>query len=207
MSATHVEELPADARARVLAKIRKQDVPNSAPSTEIVPLSDIVLAVKHRELLDDDELGSYIEGAFIKLATVVPLIEEMRRRFQNLDRKKQVDGSYKTIRGCRNFQDYCRDVLHRTEQTVYELLKPRKPKLEKIETEPKEIPEHLESKPPKDVTEILSIDQHIQRARELTTLFVDAEVSRSQTPKRFNLTVRDLTESQIKTIGEMLCDN
>jgi hypothetical protein len=101
-------------------------------------------AVRHRETLNDDELASYIEGAVFTLRMVAPLVEEMKRRFQNLDKSKQVNGTYKTIRGCRNFQDYCRTVLHRTEQAVYLMLRSddAKPKLPKSEPKPKPIKEY-----------------------------------------------------------------
>ena len=101
-------------------------------------------AVQHRETLDNDELASYIEGAVLTLRIVAPLVEEMKRRFQNLDRSKQVNGKYNTIRGCRSFKEFCETVLHRTEQAVYLMLRNNdaKPKPPKSEPKPKPIKEY-----------------------------------------------------------------
>jgi hypothetical protein len=105
---------------------------------------DLKSAVKHRETLNDDELAGYIERAVLTLKMVAPLVAEMKRRFQNLDRSKQVDGTYKTIRGCRSFKDYCQTVLHRTEQAVYLMLRgdEAKPKPSKSEPKPKPVHEY-----------------------------------------------------------------
>ena len=99
-------------------------------------------AVKHRETLNDDELASYIEGAILTLKMVAPLVAEMKRRFKNLDRSKRTDGKYNTIRGCRTFQDYCRTVLHRTEQAVYLMLRGDEAKPKPPKSEPKPRPVH-----------------------------------------------------------------
>ena len=87
-------------------------------SKETLLLPSLRQAVRQRDSLSDDELAGYIEGAVFTLRMVAPLVEEMKRRFQNLDKSKQVNGQYRMIRGCRNFQEYCRTVLHRTEQAV-----------------------------------------------------------------------------------------
>jgi hypothetical protein len=95
---------------------------NRAKETLVVS-PDLKDAVRRRESLNDDELAAHIEGAILTLRLVAPLVEEMKRRFQNLDRSKQVDGTYKTIGGCRSFKKFCETVLHRTEQAVYLMLR------------------------------------------------------------------------------------
>jgi hypothetical protein len=110
-------------------------------------LLSLKFAVQHRESLTDDELGSQIEGVVFTLRLCLPLVTEMQRRFQILHRGKQVDGTYKTIRGCRSFQTYCETVLHRTKQAVYAMLsetpKPDdiQPKLLPVAVEPDVEPE------------------------------------------------------------------
>lgn len=96
-------------------------------SKEILLVPDLKDAVRDRTSLDDDTLGVCIEqyggGALLTLRMCMPLVDEIKRRFKNLDKKKQLNGDYKTIRGCRSFQDYCQKVLHRTEQAVYAALR------------------------------------------------------------------------------------
>ncbi len=113
-------------------------------SKESLLAPDWKSAVKHRETLTDDELAAHIEHAVLTLKMVAPLVTEMKRRFQNLDRSKRTDGKCNTIRGCRTFQDYCRTVLHRTEQAVYLMLRgdEAKPKPPKSEPKPKPVHEY-----------------------------------------------------------------
>jgi hypothetical protein len=88
---------------------------------------NIGVAVIARATLSDDVLGQVLENAltlsFSTLKMCEPLVKEMRARFRKLPRGKQKDGTYKTIRGCRTFQDWCNNVLHRSEQAVYLMLR------------------------------------------------------------------------------------
>lgn len=95
----------------------------------------VAAVVRNRHELTDDYFGKFLENAlgfaFCTLKSCKPLIEEMKRRFKNLERSKHKDGSYSTIRGCRSFQEWCTKVLHRTEQAVYAMLREPKPKAPK----------------------------------------------------------------------------
>jgi hypothetical protein len=99
-----------------------------APDKDRVELSAYVALnnlarVKPDELTDDD-LGRILENAmgfaFCTLRMCKPLIEEMRERF-----KARTKDSPR-IRGCASFQEWCRKVLHRSEQAVYLLLRENK---------------------------------------------------------------------------------
>jgi hypothetical protein len=46
------------------------------------------------------------------------------------------------------------------------------------------------------------VQQQITRMTELNQLFRNAEVTRSITPGRFNLTLRDLTDAEVQVIAE-----
>lgn len=108
-------------------------VPATKKSLVLPPIPE---ALADRTRLSDEDLSSYIENAVLTLKLCAPFVEEMRRRFTNLDRTKQVDGSYKRIRGCRSFKEYCTGVLKRTEQAVYKMLRDRDATELKTESEP-----------------------------------------------------------------------
>lgn len=137
------------------------------PSTAIVPTTKQSLvppsfkdAVRNRTQLDDETLASFIEGAVLTLKMCAPLVEEMQRRFQNLDRTKQKNGTYKTIRGCSSFKEYCATVLNRTEQAVYKMLRENesKPKTDKPKTE----------KPAKEYATLVDAIPPIRHGKEIT---------------------------------------
>jgi hypothetical protein len=109
---------------------------------EVLAFPDLKEVIKHRTSLSDDELASYIEGAVFTLKMSAPLVEEMQHRFRNLDRSKQADGSFKKIRGCLSFKAYCEDVLHRTEQAVYAMLREESKPKEKSQPKPKPVKEY-----------------------------------------------------------------
>jgi hypothetical protein len=114
----------------------------TSKETLLPQLSD---AVRDRTTLDNDTLGKCIEeygsGALLTLKMCMPLVDEMKRRFKILDRKRQVNGEFATIRGCRSFQDFCQKVLHRSEQAVYLMLRggtPANPKALQVKKERKQ---------------------------------------------------------------------
>lgn len=64
------------------------------------------------------------------------------------------------------------------------------------------VAENIETQQPSKSSELKSaLDQQIAKARELTSLFTDAEVSRSETENLFHLTLRNLTEEEVRQIG------
>lgn len=105
-------------------------------TTEIIsaPTPDVELVNKWHGL-DGEALGEHIERQFkgicLTLRQLLPWIEEMKRRFNLLPRGKQVDGAYKTIRGCRSFKEWVETKLKRSERTVYYLLAGGNPQNEK----------------------------------------------------------------------------
>lgn len=88
-------------------------------------------AIDDRKKMDSEELAEVLEIAlshsFFTLRLCKKLVGEMQVRFQKLSRKRNPDGSHATIRGCRSFQEWCRKVLHRTEQAVYLMLRQPEP--------------------------------------------------------------------------------
>jgi hypothetical protein len=64
------------------------------------------------------------------------------------------------------------------------------------------VAENNESQKPSKTSELKALlEQHTAKARELTNLFADAEVSRSASENRFHLTLRNLTEEQVRQIA------
>ena len=103
---------------------------------EIISVASLDVAmVENRHNVDGDALSEYIErhfeGVFATLRHIRPLLEEMRRRFKTLPRGKRPDGTFHTIRGCRNFKEWVLTTLHRSERAVYYALEHgNPPKLE-----------------------------------------------------------------------------
>ena len=111
------------------------------------------LAGINPEELTDDNLGRILENAmgfaFCTLRMCKPFIEEMRARF-----KAREKGS-PPIRGCKSFQEWCRKVLHRSEQAVYQLLRQNK-RWPEPEPEPVFVTPET-AVPEQAVTELLSL--------------------------------------------------
>ncbi len=64
------------------------------------------------------------------------------------------------------------------------------------------VAENNESQQPSKSSELkTALEQQIAKARELTSLFTDAEVSRSAAENLFHLTLRNLTEEQVRQIA------
>jgi hypothetical protein len=147
MSPVHIDELNPETRAKVLQQIGETAGVTTTlaiqGSQEIGRVSpEFKDAIKNRVSLPDDELASFIEGAVLTLRLCLPLVDEMKRRFGNLDRSKQVNGKYRTIRGCRTFQEYCKTVLHRTKQAVYAMLSAESKPKEKSPPKQKPVKEY-----------------------------------------------------------------
>jgi hypothetical protein len=162
-------------------------------------------AVRGRTSLDDDTLGACIEeyggGALLTLKMCMPLVDEMKRRFKILDRKKQVNGTYKTIRGCQTFQEYCQKVLHRTEQAVYLMLRGGTPKAsEPAEAEKRKAAKDLAVKELKEIADAIP---PIRNGRELTPPSRYSAADIVETVTSFTDTLvnqRHLTPSDRKTV-------
>ena len=175
-------------------------------------------AVRDRTTLDDDTLGVCIEeysgGALLTLKMCMPLVDEMKRRFKILDRKKQVNGQYKTIRGCRTFQDFCQKVLHRTEQAVYLMLRGGTPASSKPSTESKS----TKIQAVKEIKELADAIPPIRNGKEITppseysaadiietvTRFTDSLVNQRQvTPSDKKIIYRSIIRELQDILAEM----
>ena len=160
-------------------------------------------AVRDRTSLDDDTIGACIEeyggGALLTLKMCMPLVDEMKRRFKILDRKKQVNGTYKTIRGCRTFQEYCQKVLHRTEQAVYLMLRDGTPK----SSEASKTDKPKTTKPVKEIKELADAIPLIRNGRKYTppSQYSAADIVETVTKFTDNLVnQRPLTPSDRETV-------
>lgn len=66
------------------------------------------------------------------------------------------------------------------------------------------VAENNEAQKPSKTSELKdALEQHIAKARELMGLFDDAEVTRSAKADCFHLTLRDLTEAEVRNIAGM----
>lgn len=160
-------------------------------------------AVKDRTSLNDDTLGACIEeyggGALLTLKMCMPLVDEMKRRFKNLDKKKGVNGKYNTIRGCQTFQEYCQKILHRTEQAVYLMLRGGTPKSSETSKADKPNTE----KPVKEIKELADAIPPIRNGKEFTPPSQYSAADIVETVTRFTdnlVNQRQLTPSDRKTV-------
>jgi hypothetical protein len=89
-----------------------------------------LMLLQERHDTPSEELANFVQtnfgGNLLTLRQLEPYITEIKRRFRVLPRKPGVDGRFKTISGQRNFKNWCRAVLNRTDRCVrYMLAKSR----------------------------------------------------------------------------------
>jgi hypothetical protein len=76
--------------------------------------------------MDAEVLGEYVEqnwdNAVGTVSGLMYLVKEMKRRFKLLDRKKQVNGTYKTIRGFTSFDKWFTSFTGKSRRLAYYLL-------------------------------------------------------------------------------------
>jgi hypothetical protein len=100
-----------------------------------------VLPTRHEET--DEKLSSLVRyrfsGSLLSLEQIIPLIEEIKRRFKHLPRKVGVDGKYKTICGHRTFKSWCKGVMNRHDRTVRYMIAGAKNPAEKKEEQKAEV--------------------------------------------------------------------
>jgi hypothetical protein len=84
--------------------------------------------------MDGEVLGEYIERNWNLVAGnalgLMFLVKEMKRKFKNLDRKKQLNGEYLTIRGCRSFKEWF-NFTGKSQRMAYYLLETEEKKNER----------------------------------------------------------------------------
>lgn len=89
-------------------------------------LADLPTYVKTCTDLDGEVLGEYIERNWNSVTGttlgLVYLVKEMKRKFNLLDRKKQVDGTYKKIRGFTSFDKWFTSFTGKSRRLAYYLL-------------------------------------------------------------------------------------
>ena len=89
-------------------------------------LADLRTYVNACAEMDGEELGEYIErnwdNAVGNVSGLMFLVKEMKRKFKLLDRKKQVDGTYRTIRGFTSFDKWFTEVTGKSRREAYYLL-------------------------------------------------------------------------------------
>jgi hypothetical protein len=167
---------------------------------------DTISRVLAPRLMDSESLAVHVQtGVLAALSTLKPFIEELWKRFDALE-----DGE--TIAGCTTRKEYCEQILNRTPRAVRYMLDggnnhrqkhtPALPTGETVSPLSPDENDELELPVRKDTEAFAAIDRHIAAVRELQTLFGDSgEVARSQTPERFNVTLRDLTSKQVENIA------
>src|SRR6266567_593622 len=95
-----VPPVSADSVAQLAVATCPVNIAESAiiKTSKVPLLPQLKDAVRDRTSLDDDTLGACIEeyggGALLTLKMCMPLVNEMKQRFKNLDRKKGVNGKY-----------------------------------------------------------------------------------------------------------------
>jgi hypothetical protein len=89
------------------------------------------------EMLGGEALEDF-EAYLIGFRRLQPRIEEIQRRFKILSKESKVGGTANTIEGCKNFKEWCENVLGKPVGVVYYLLRggPKK-------SEPKEKSDEL----------------------------------------------------------------
>jgi hypothetical protein len=97
-------------------------------------LADLGTYVSTCTGMDGEVLGEYIERNWNLVAGnalgLMFLVKEMKRKFKGLDRKKQVNGEYLTIRGCRSFKKWF-SFTGKSQRMAYYLLETEEKKNER----------------------------------------------------------------------------
>jgi hypothetical protein len=104
-------------------------------ATVAQPLSDLPTFVDDCTNLDGEELGEYVERNWPQVLGnalgLMHLAKEMKRKFKLLDRKKQVDGTYLTIRGFKSFDKWVTSFTGVSRRKFYYLLETEEKKNER----------------------------------------------------------------------------
>jgi hypothetical protein len=98
-------------------------------------IADLPMYVDACVEMDGGVLGAYIEQNWDPIIGtalgMMHLVEEMKRKFKLLDRKKQVNGEYRTIRGFRSFKKWFSSFTGKSERLAYYLLETEEKKNER----------------------------------------------------------------------------
>lgn len=98
-------------------------------------LADLPIYVKTCTNMEGEVLGEYIERNWNSVTGstlgLVYLVKEMKRKFKLLDRKKQVDSTYKKIRGFTSFDKWFTSFTGKSRRLAYYLLETEEKKNER----------------------------------------------------------------------------
>ena len=98
-------------------------------------LADLGTYVDACTRMGGEELGEYVErnwdNAVGNALGLMFLVKEMKRKFKLLDRKKQVNGQYLTIRGYKSFDKWFTKVSGKSRRLAYYLLETEEKKNER----------------------------------------------------------------------------
>jgi hypothetical protein len=148
--------------------------------------------------MTSDQLADIVIEGIKKLRRYLPYIVTLKDRFDTGDRDST--NRLKTpIKDCCTWKDFCAKHLDRTPQAIGKALADKKP-AEIVSPATRVLSTEEQKRPEKNAAVISAMQQQIIRARELNQLFRNAEVTRSSTPDRFNLTLRDLTDAEVQAI-------
>lgn len=104
-------------------------------ATVAQPLADLVTYVDACVEMDGEVLGEFVERNWNQVRDntlgLMHLAKEMKRRFKLLDRKKQVDGNYLTIRGFKSFDKWVDSFTGISRRQFYYLLETEEKKNER----------------------------------------------------------------------------
>lgn len=117
--------------SRLAVRLKEEDSATVAQSS----LAELGTYVDACTQMDGEELGEYIErnwdNAVGNALGLMFLVKEMKRRFKLLDRKKQVNGEYKTIRGFTSFDKWFTSFTKKSRRLAYYLLETEEKKNER----------------------------------------------------------------------------
>ena len=99
------------------------------------PLADLPTYVDACVDMDGEILGEFVERNWNQVIGnslgLMYLVKEMKRKFKGLDRKKQVDGTYKKIRGYTSFDAWFTNCSGKSRRLAYYLLETEEKKNER----------------------------------------------------------------------------
>ncbi len=118
MSPVHTDELTPDVRARVPEQISGPEGGTTALATVE---KETFLTLGDPAAMTDDQLADIVIGGFNKMRQYLPYILAMKNRF-SAGARDSANRLKNPIKGCHSWLEFCSTCLHRTPQTIGELL-------------------------------------------------------------------------------------
>lgn len=182
-------------------------------------LADLPTYVRQCEQMDGEIVGLYFEQNWKHMAGNVYgmayLAKEMKRKFSLLDRKKQVDGTYKTIRGFTSFEQWFKHATGKSVRMAYYVLETEEQKHKRnanrrantsksavqseVEEEPT-LPEPQQSFP--TITSVRSADWTDDEYVKTCVRFVESTLKPLESdPQRFHRVARAIVAEILGDMG------